>query len=80
MFQGGVSCQNGVVGFHHCGCDLRSWVDGELQFGFLAIINRQTLHKQRCEARASTSTKGMEDEKALQASALVSLMRMLSEK
>ena len=75
MFQRGVSGQNRVVRFYHCCCDLRCWVDGELQFGFLAIVNRQTLHKQRCETRASTSTKGMEDEKALQASTLVSLVK-----
>ena len=76
MFQGGVSGQNGVVRFNHCCCNLRCWVDSKLQFGFLAIVNRQTLHEKRCKARTSTSTKGVEDKESLQASALVRLVRI----
>ena len=76
MFQGGVSGQNGVVRFNHCCCNLRCWVDSKLQFGFLAIVNRQTLHEQRCEARTRASTKGVEDKESLQASALVCLVRI----
>mmetsp|Transcript_66257 Transcript_66257/g.104908 ORF Transcript_66257/g.104908 Transcript_66257/m.104908 type:complete len:203 (-) Transcript_66257:121-729(-) len=71
MFQGGVSGQNGVVRLNHCCCNLRCWVDSKLQFGFLAIVNRQTLHEQRCKSRTCTSTKGVEDKESLQASALV---------
>ena len=73
VFQGGVCGKNGVVWFHHSRGNLRRRVDGEFQFGFLSIINRQTLHKQRCETRASSTTKGMEDKKSLESSALVSL-------
>ena len=73
MFQGGVSGQNGVVRFNHCRWNLWCWVDRELQFGFLAIVNRQTFHEQRCEARTSTSTEGVEDKESLQSCALVSL-------
>lgn len=73
VFQGGVSGKNGVVWFHYSCGNLRCRVDGEFQFGFLSIVNRQTLHKQRCETRASSTTKGMEDEKSLESSALVSL-------
>ena len=73
MFQGGVSGQNGVVRFNHCRWNLWCRVDRELQFGFLAIVNRQTFHEQRCEARTSTSTKRVEDKESLQSCALVSL-------
>ena len=73
MFQGGVSGQNGVVWFNHCRWNLWGRVDRELQFGFLSIVNRQTFHEQRCEARTSTSTEGVEDKETLQPCALVSL-------
>ena len=73
VFQGGVSGKNGVVWFHYSCSNLRCWVDGEFQFGFLSIVNRQTLHEQRRETRASSATKRMEDEKTLESCALVSL-------
>ena len=73
MFQGGVSGQNGIVRFNHCRCNLRCWVDRELQFGFLAVVNRQTFQKERGKARTSTPTKGVENEESLQACALVCL-------
>ena len=75
VLQGGVSGQNGVVRLNNSGCNLWCWVDGKFQLGFLSIVNRETLHKQRCESRASTSTKRMEDEETLQSGALVSLCR-----
>ena len=52
--------------------DLRGGVDGELQLGFLAVVHGQTLHQQGGEARASASTERVEDEEALQTSALIS--------
>ena len=73
MFQGGVSGQNRVVRFNHCCCNLRCWVDSKLQFGFLAVVDRQTFHEQRCKARTSTSTKRVENKESLQACALVGL-------
>ena len=73
MFQGGVSGQNGIVRFNHCGCNLRCRVDRELQFGFLAVVNRQTFQKERGKARSSTSTKRVENKESLQACALVCL-------
>ena len=51
---------------------LRGWVDGELQLGLLAVVHRQTLHKQGGEARAGATAVGVEDEEALQTGALVS--------
>ena len=51
--------------------DLGSGVDGELQFGLLAVVHRQTLHEEGSEAGASAATEGVEDEEALQTSALI---------
>ncbi|KAF4526367.1 hypothetical protein B566_EDAN014105 [Ephemera danica] len=52
--------------------DLRSGVDGELKLALLSVVHRQTFHQQRGEARASATTKGVEDEESLKACALVS--------
>lgn len=51
---------------------LRSRVDGILQFTFLAIVDRESLHEEGCEARASASAEGVEDEETLESCALVS--------
>ena len=51
---------------------LRSRVDGELQFGLLAVVHRQTLHEEGSEAGASAATEGVEDEEALETGTLVS--------
>ena len=45
MLQRGVSRQDGVVGLHHSRWHLRSWVDGKLQFGLLAVVNTESLHQ-----------------------------------
>lgn len=57
LLQGGVGGEDGVVGLHHSSGHLGSWVDGELQLGLLAIVNRQTLHQQGGETRAGAKTK-----------------------
>jgi len=64
--------QDGVVRLHHGSGHLRSRVDRELQLGLLAIVNRESLHEQRGEARPSATTKGMKDQEALETSTLVS--------
>ena len=51
---------------------LGSRIDGELQLGLLAIVNRQALHEERCESGSSSTTKGVEDEESLETCALVS--------
>ena len=73
MLQGGVGGQDGVVWLNHSSGDLGSWVDREFQLGLLPIVNRETLHQQGSKARPSATTKGVENQEALQASALVSL-------
>ena len=73
MLQGGVGGQDGVVGLDH-GCGhLRGGVDGELELGFLAVVNREPLHQERGEARAGAASKAVEDEESLESCALVSL-------
>jgi len=72
VLQGGVAGQDGVVGLNDSSGDLGSGVDGKLQLGLLAIVDRETLHQQRGETRASATTKRVEEQKALQTSALIS--------
>merc|ERR1712126_411830 len=71
VFQGGVSAQGGVVGLYHCGGDLGSGVDGELQLGLLASVHGQTLHQQGSEARSSSASERVEDEESLKTSAVI---------
>ena len=72
VLQGGMGGQDGVVGLHNCSCDLWSRVNGKLQLGLLAVVNRQALHEQGSEARAGATTEGVEDEEALETGTLVS--------
>ena len=71
VLQGGVGGQDGVVGLHNGGGNLRGRVDGELKFGFLAVVDRQTLHKQRGETGSGSATETVEDEESLETSALI---------
>ena len=64
--------QDGVVGLNYCRCHLGSGVNGKFQFGLLAVVHRETLHKKGGESRASSSAKGMEKEESLEPGALVS--------
>ena len=68
----GVSGQDGVVRLNHSSGDLGSWVHGEFQLGFLAVVDGQTLHQQRGESRSGATAEGVEDEESLQTCALVS--------
>jgi hypothetical protein len=51
---------------------LRARVYAEVEFGLLAVVNGETLEEQRAEARARATTDSVEDEEALESSALVS--------
>ena len=73
VLQGGVGAQDGVVGLHHSGGHLGSWVDRKLQLGLLAVVDRQTLHQQGGETRAGATPEAVENQEALKAGALVSL-------
>jgi len=67
-----VGAEDGVVGLNDGGGDLRRRIDAEVELGLLAVVNRETLEQQRAEARASTTTDGVEDHEALETVALVS--------
>ena len=71
VLKSGVSSQDRVVRLDNRSCDLRSRIDAELELALLAILDRETLHQQGTEARSSTTTKGVEDEEALKAGAVV---------
>ena len=73
VLQGGVGGEDGVVGLHHSCGNLGGWVNGELQLGLLAIIDREALHQQGGEPGTSSPTKAVENQEALKARALVSL-------
>jgi len=72
VFQGGVSGEDGVVWFNNSGGDLWCWVDGELQFGFLTVINGKTFHQEGSETRTGTTTEGVEDQETLETGTLIS--------
>ena len=72
MLQGGVGGEDGVVGLNYSCGNLGGWVNGELQLGLLAIINRETFHQQGGEPRTSSPTKAVENQEALKPCALVS--------
>ena len=73
VLQCGVGGEDGVVGLHHSCGNLGGWVNGELQLGLLAIIDREALHQQGGEPGTSSPTKAVENQEALKARALVSL-------
>jgi hypothetical protein len=73
VLQGGVGGEDGIVGLNHSSGNLGGWVNGELQLGLLSVIHREPLHQQGGEARASSPTKAVENQEALETCALVSL-------
>ena len=51
--------------------NLRSWVDGEFQLRFLAIIHRESFHEEGGKSRSGSTSKRMEDQEALETGALI---------
>jgi len=66
-----VSGQDGVVWLNNGGGDLGGWVDGESELGFLAVVDGESLEEERAETGSGTATNGVEDEEALETSALI---------
>ena len=56
VLERGVGGEDGVVRLHHSRGHLRRRVDRELQLGLLAIVNGQTFHQERREARSGAAT------------------------
>ena len=50
---------------------MRGGVHAELELGLLAVVGGETLEKESAETRTSATTEGVEDEEALQTSAVV---------
>jgi len=72
VLEEGVGGEHGVVGLNDGSGDLRRGVDGEAELGLLAVVDGESLEEERAETGAGTTTNGVEDEEALEASALVS--------
>ena len=72
VLQGGMGGQDGVVWLNDGGGDLWGWVDGELQLGFLAVVDGETFHKERGESGSGATTEAVEDQETLKTSALIS--------
>jgi len=68
----GVSGEHGVVGLNDGGGDLGGGVHSEAELGLLAVVNGESLEEERAETGAGTTTDGVEDEEALETSALIS--------
>lgn len=71
VLQGGVSCENGVVGLDNGSGDLRRRVDTELELALLAVVDGQTLHQEGTETGTCSTAEGVEDEETLQTGAVV---------
>jgi len=67
----GVSGEHGVVGLNDGGGDLGGGVHGEAELGLLAVVDGESLEEERSETGAGTATNGVEDEEALETSALI---------
>jgi hypothetical protein len=66
-----VRAQDSIVGLDDGGGNAGCWVDGEFELGFLAVIGGEALEEERTEARSSSTTKGVEDQEALEGRAVV---------
>jgi len=67
-----VGAEHGVVGLNNGGGDLGRGVDSEAELGLLAVVDGETLEEERAETRAGTTANGVEDQEALETSAVVS--------
>jgi len=66
-----VSGEHGVVWLNDGGGDLGGWVDGESELGFLTVVDGESLEEERAETGTGTTSNGVEDEEALETSALI---------
>lgn len=71
VLNGAVRGEDGIVGLDDSSRDTRSGVDGKLELALFAILGGETLKEEGTKARASTATKGVEDQEALQRVAIV---------
>jgi len=67
-----VGGKNGVVWLNNGGGDLRGWVDGETELGLFAVIDGKSLEEEGTETGTAATTDSLEDQEALETSAVVS--------
>ena len=72
VFKHAVGCVDGVVGFYDRDGDVDRWIDHELELGFSAIVDRQTLKEEGTETGTSTTTEGVVHDEALETRAVIS--------
>merc|ERR1719261_457338 len=66
-----VGGEHRVVGLNNGGGDLGGGVDGETELGLAAIVDGEALEKEGAKAGAGAAANSVEDEEALEASAVV---------
>ena len=71
MLKGGVCRQDGVIGLNNRVGTLGGRVYTELELGLLAVVSRKTLKNESTKTGTSSTTKGVEDEEALETVAVV---------
>jgi hypothetical protein len=67
-----VGGEHGVVWLNDGSGDLGGRIDGETELGLLAVVDGESLEEEGTETGAGTTTNGVEDEEALETSALIS--------
>jgi len=67
----GVGGEHGVVGLDDGGGDLGGGVHGEAELGLLTVVDGEALEEEGAETGAGTATNSVEDEEALETSALI---------
>ena len=72
MLQQRVRGQHGVVRLDDGRRDLRRRVDREAELGLLAVVDGESLEEEGAESGSSASTDSVEDDEALETSALIS--------
>jgi len=71
VLEEGVGGEHGVVWLNDGGGDLWGWVHGEAELGLLAVVDGESLEEEGTETGTGTTTDGVEDEEALETSALI---------
>jgi len=79
VLQERVGREHRVVGLNDGSRDLRRGVNTEIEFGFLSIIDGQSLQEEGSESRSSTSSNRVEDEESLESGALIGQLSDLIE-
>lgn len=71
VLERGVRREDRVVGLDDRGRGLGGGIDAELELALLAIVDREALHQQGAEARASATAERVEHQEALETAAVV---------